>query len=112
MQVLKLAFADREAYVGDPAHVDVPVEGLLSKSMRPCGVVSSIPTRPRQCIHRVIPARCWPWRRTIGRATAPTLEPVGGDADGTTYLATVDAQGNMVSATPSSFAGLAGDDSG
>ena len=39
--------------------------------------------------------------------TAPSLEPVGGDADGTTYLATVDAQGNMVSATPSSFAGLA-----
>src|SRR5262245_37313869 len=38
--------------------------------------------------------------------TAPTLEPVGGDADGTTYLATVDAQGNMVSATPSTFEGL------
>jgi gamma-glutamyltranspeptidase/glutathione hydrolase len=37
---------------------------------------------------------------------APMMESVGGDADGTTYLATVDAQGNMVSATPSSFAGL------
>jgi gamma-glutamyltranspeptidase/glutathione hydrolase len=38
--------------------------------------------------------------------TAPMPEFVGGDADGTTYLATVDGQGNMVSATPSSFAGL------
>jgi gamma-glutamyltranspeptidase len=34
--------------------------------------------------------------------TAPMPEFVGGDADGTTYLATVDGQGNMVSATPSS----------
>ena len=32
---------------------------------------------------------------------------VGGDGDGTTYLATVDSAGNMVSATPSSFGALA-----
>ena len=31
----------------------------------------------------------------------------GGDEDGTTYLSTVDSQGNLVSVTPSSFAGLA-----
>ncbi|GIT14086.1 MAG: hypothetical protein CM1200mP35_09060 [Chloroflexota bacterium] len=33
-------------------------------------------------------------------------EPVGGDGDGTTYPATVGSEGNMVSCTPSSFAGL------
>ena len=37
----------------------------------------------------------------------PAVEPVGGDSDGTTYQATVDSAGNMVSVTPSSFAGLA-----
>ena len=30
-QALNLAFADREHYYGDPDHVDVPIDGLLSK---------------------------------------------------------------------------------
>jgi gamma-glutamyltranspeptidase/glutathione hydrolase len=108
VEALKLAFADREAYVGDPAHVDVPVEGLLSKEYAALrrGLINPNqaqavypPGDPRKMLAVAQDYRPQP--------TAPTLEPVGGDADGTTYLATVDTQGNMVSATPSSFAGLA-----
>jgi len=108
VEALKLAFADREAYVGDPAHVDVPVEGLLSKeyaalrrSLLDLNQAQAVypPGDPRKILAVAQDYRPQP--------TAPTLEPVGGDADGTTYLATADAQGNMVSATPSSFAGLA-----
>ena len=32
-QALNLAYADRHAYYGDPDHVDVPIEGLLSKGV-------------------------------------------------------------------------------
>jgi gamma-glutamyltranspeptidase/glutathione hydrolase len=105
---LKLAFADREMYVGDPAHVEVPVEGLLSKAYATLrrGLIDPNtaqaaypPGDPRKMLAVAQHYRPQP--------TAPLLASTGGDADGTTYLATVDAQGNMVSATPSSFAGLA-----
>jgi gamma-glutamyltranspeptidase/glutathione hydrolase len=107
VEALKLAFADRERYVGDPAHVDVPVEGLLSKeyAARRRGLIDPQQARavyppgdPRKRLAVAPDYRPQP--------VAPSLESVAGDADGTTYLATVDAQGNMVSATPSSFAGL------
>src|ERR671934_1496598 len=108
VEALKLAFADREMYVGDLAHVEVPVAGLLSKEYAALrrGLIDLNqaqavypPGDPRKMLAVAPDYRPQP--------AAPTLEPVGGDADGTTYLATVDAQGNMVSATPSSFAGLA-----
>jgi gamma-glutamyltranspeptidase/glutathione hydrolase len=108
VEALKLAFADREAYVGDPAHVDVPVEGLLSREYAALRR-DLIDLNQAQAVYppgdpRKMLAVAPDYRP---QSTAPTLEPVGGDADGTTYLATVDTQGNMVSATPSSFAGLA-----
>ena len=107
VEALKLAFADRERYTGDPAFVDVPVEGLLSKEYAALrrGLIdpnraqaSYPPGNPRKMLAVAEGARA-------GDA-APVMEPVGGDGDGTTYLSTADSSGNMVSATPSSFAGL------
>ena len=106
VEALKLAFADRERYTGDPAHVDVPVEGLLSKEYAPLrrslinpavARAEYAPGDPRNMLGE-LPG----WRP---RAVAAP-EPVAGDGDGTTYLSTIDGEGNMVSVTPSSFAGL------
>ena len=108
VEALKLAFADRERYVGDPAFVDVPVAKLLSPEyaalrralINPEVALAAYPPGDPRNMLAVDPAY---------HASAKTGEPmaVGGDGDGTTYLATVDPAGNMVSATPSSFGALA-----
>lgn len=107
VEALKLAFADRECYVGDPSHVDVPVEGLLSKAYAALRR-SLIDPNTAQAVYPPGDPRHMLAIATDYKApaTAPEIDFVEGDGDGTTYLATVDAQGNMVSATPSSFAGL------
>ena len=111
VEALKLAFADREQYVGDPAFVDVPVEGLLSPEYAALRRTLINPNRaeaqyppgdPRRML-----ATAEGWRSNGSRPAQMEPEPVGGDGDGTTYLSAVDGEGNMVSCTPSSFAGLA-----
>lgn len=108
VEALKLAFADREHYVGDPAHVDVPVAGLLSKAY---AALRRNLIDPHKAQATYPPGDPRHMLAVVADYKAPSFEPetafVEGDGDGTTYLATVDAQGNMVSATPSSFAALA-----
>lgn len=108
VEALKLAFADREKYVGDPDHWDVPVNGLLSKEYAALRRGLIDPQRAQATYPPGAPDRMQAVAEGDHAAhTAPMAGFAGGgDADGTTYLATVDAQGNMVSATPSSFAGL------
>ncbi|MGE3538940.1 MAG: gamma-glutamyltransferase family protein [Candidatus Tectimicrobiota bacterium] len=107
VEALKLAFADRECYIGDPAHVDVPVDGLLSKAYAALRRSLIDPNRA-QAVYP--PGDPRGMLAVLADYKAPSLAPevpfVEGDGDGTTYLATVDEQGNMVSVTPSSFAAL------
>jgi gamma-glutamyltranspeptidase/glutathione hydrolase len=96
-EAMKLAFADRERYYGDPRHVDVPLEALLSGPYA-------------EARRRLIdPARAWPEMPPAGEAGgAPTV--AGGytaaagspaaSAD-TSYCCAVDEAGNLFSATPS-----------
>lgn len=97
-EAMKLAFADREAYYGDPRYVAVPADGLLD------------PAYAQERGRLIDPARAWPAMPPPGRpAGAPPRAgegrvTVGGPGPaplGTSYVAVVDRHGNAFSATPS-----------
>jgi len=96
VECMKLAYADREFYYGDPAFASVPLGRLLSadyaaERARLVGPDASMDLRPgdRPAIRA----------ETIGDVDAAVA---AGPADGdTTKLEVIDAAGNMVSATPS-----------
>ncbi len=91
VETIKLAFADRDAYYGDPRFVSVPAERLLSRSF----------ARDRAAL---VNARAWKEMPPAGDAAARReLLPMAGGSDAldTSYVAVVDAEGNGFSATPS-----------
>jgi gamma-glutamyltranspeptidase/glutathione hydrolase len=83
IEAAKLAMADRDAYLTDPAFETVPVEQLLD------------PAYAAELAARIDPRRA---------ATPPaSTNPVGG---GTIFLAVVDADGNAVSLIESNYLGF------
>lgn len=85
-EAMKLAFADREAFYGDPRFVDVPLAQLLSERYA---------AQRRSAIDMKKAAAAMP---------APGT-PIGHGAQGpspdTSYIAVIDRHGNTFSATPS-----------
>jgi len=100
VECAKLAFADREAWYGDPNFYDVPLAGLLSRGYaverrRLVGQDASAELHPGD------PAGLEPRLPALPavEVAAPGLgEPTRGD---TCHLDVVDRHGNVVSATPS-----------
>jgi gamma-glutamyltranspeptidase/glutathione hydrolase len=113
IEAQKLAFADREAWYGDPDFVDVPIAHLLSDGYNDArrkliGERASMELRPGE-----VPGRTTPWvdhaakhrsaasygsNTGAGEPTVARLGAVGGD---TCHVDVIDRHGNMVSATPS-----------
>jgi gamma-glutamyltranspeptidase/glutathione hydrolase len=114
----KLAYADREAWYGDPDFVDVPMATLLSPAYNDqrrklVGERASLELRPGS------PDGRQPYVLVGGLETAggpgigeptvgmydgigePTTSPIGAVAGDTCHLDIIDRWGNMVSATPS-----------
>ena len=107
----KLAFADRDAWLGDPKFADVPVDALLARAYaasraRLIGDRASDEIRPGAPADRAprLPGFAEISARLMARATAalgigePTFAVLEGD---TCHVDVIDRWGNMVSATPS-----------
>ena len=87
VEALKLAFADRERYYGDPRFVDVPLERLLSGEHQER-------QRARIRLDRALDMD----EAYAGQASVAGEPAAPGD---TSYVAVVDRHGNAFSATPS-----------
>jgi gamma-glutamyltranspeptidase/glutathione hydrolase len=93
IEVTRLAFADRDRWIADPEHVDVPVERLLDPAYAAERARLFVPGQPAER-----------YQSGIGPAATPSSgERTEGDGD-TVYLTVVDAQGNAVSWIQSLFA--------
>ncbi len=108
LQAIELAMADREAYMGDPRFVKVPIKGLLNpayaverrKLMTPGKSFGKMPP----------PGNPWKYLGQLSTEPAPIIIPkpetrssgmkAGKD---TSYITVVDSKGNAVSLTPSDF---------
>ena len=101
-EAIKLAFADRERFYGDPRYIDVPLDTLLSKDYN----------RDRQAMIRREEA--WPglpphgsvpgFEAVAAKLLSPPQAPeyLGHD---TSYACAIDAKGNTFSTTPSDSCG-------
>jgi gamma-glutamyltranspeptidase/glutathione hydrolase len=95
IEASRLAYADRNRWVGDPAYVDVPLDGLLSKDFaaeRRCLIGPTAATSP------VPPGDPHPpYDTTCSGGSAPAA--VDSEGTSTNHLVVVDRFGNVVSYT-------------
>lgn len=107
-QAIDLAMADRDAYVADPAFVDVPIDTLLSKSFadarRAAMTDRAFASLPSPGLLTPPSSQSTP-NRFAGLSAAEALLAIDNFSIGqdTSQLVVIDAQGNAVVMTPSDF---------
>ena len=111
VECAKLAFADREAFYGDPAFTDIPLKTLLSPEynaarrtlirpeasleLRPGAIDGKTPWVDHSAMDR---GEMLTKAAGVGEPTVARLGVIGAD---TVHIDVIDRWGNMVSATPS-----------
>ncbi len=112
IEAMKLAYADREAYYGDPDHSDIPMDVLLSDAYNAdrrtlISETASLEQRPGRVPGFEHLADAYIERSTrdfnVGAVEAqePTMSHLTEKRGDTVHLDVIDRWGNMVSATPS-----------
>ena len=105
LEALKLSFADRHSYYGDPEFVDVPLEGLLSKAFAAERRAAIDPGEA--CPEMPHAGDPWP-HQGMERPPVAVAHPAamaGRLEQDTSYVCVVDRWGNAFSATPSDSLG-------
>jgi gamma-glutamyltranspeptidase/glutathione hydrolase len=111
IEAMKLAYADRDTYYGDPAFVSTPAEGLLSKDYAKERARLIDPKRASRSFIAGNPmafdskVKQWPyWTANLAEAVPsprlPDPERVSGSKD-TTHISIIDKNGNIFDSTPS-----------
>ncbi len=105
VEAFKLAFADRAAYYGDPDFSTIPIDGLIAKDY---GAERATLIKTDRAYPELPPAGN-PWLYSTHEGK-PVSHPVpvptattgqSGHNQGTTHIAVLDEEGNMICATPS-----------
>ena len=98
VEALKLAFADRDTYYGDPYHVDVPAEELLSKSY---AEMRAKLIHPKKASLEHLPGDPASGRPVLEKRVLPA--GAFGESRDTTTCVAADQWGNAFVATPSGW---------
>ncbi len=111
IEAAKLAYADREAFYGDPAFVKVPIEVLLSETYNAArrhqiGKTADLDQRPGRIDGfggRVVLTTSDEARTAVSASGAgePTVGRMGQTKGDTVHVDIIDKAGNMFTATPS-----------
>jgi gamma-glutamyltranspeptidase/glutathione hydrolase len=103
VEAMKLAFADRDTFYGDPDFVKVPASQLLSKEYAALRRTliddnrASLEQRPGDPVNRAPLLKGYPQPALTGESKVPEAER----ANDTTCVNVIDKDGNVFSATPS-----------
>ncbi|MFC7705934.1 gamma-glutamyltransferase family protein [Plastorhodobacter daqingensis] len=110
VEAMKLAYADREIYYGDPAHAEVPLDILLSASYN-AERRSAITDRAALDLNpgvvpgfedqRALTLAMLERVSGIGAVYEPTMAHLSEKKGDTVHIDVIDREGNMVSVTPS-----------
>jgi gamma-glutamyltranspeptidase/glutathione hydrolase len=108
VEAMKLAYADRDTYYADPAFVQVPAEGLLSKAYAKERAALIDPKRASTSFIAGDPLKHDPrvkqwdfWKASVTDATSTRQDDSSGIVKDTTHMAVIDKEGNVFDATPS-----------